>query len=333
MRTLQRVYLRADGSSTIGLGHLVRLSALANMLKNNFHTCFLLKESADEFRQQILSGVDEIISIPDFENNILKESTFLQQHIISKNDLVVLDGYHFNTAYQSEIKAKGCKLVCIDDIHAHHFVADAVINHAPGILKEQYSCEPYTRLYLGSEYVLLKKIFLQKAISAKQTFDFNESPILICLGGADPKNMTIKVAKKVRELLPDKQIFLIVGGAYQYKNTLEDICKSDTQLSLFVNSSSEELVTLMDKAHIAITSASTIALEYICAKGNLFLIVTASNQMHLYKSLIERMCAYPFELLPDYYNSTGIIDNQYELIDGKSDERILKIFTELSGSQ
>ena len=42
--------------------------------------------------------------------------------------IVVLDGYHFDTNYQTKIKQKGCKLVCIDDLHDKHFVADIIIH-------------------------------------------------------------------------------------------------------------------------------------------------------------------------------------------------------------
>src|SRR4030095_2375161 len=86
------------------------------------------------------------------------------------DEIVVLDGYNFKTTYQQQIKSKGCKLVCIDDIHAYHFVADVVINHAPGIDAKQYSCEAYTQLYLGTKYVLLKKIFLDEAAVSSKIF-------------------------------------------------------------------------------------------------------------------------------------------------------------------
>ena len=88
-----------------------------------------------------------------------KEEALRWVNALQGNEIVVLDGYNFDTVYQTEIKSKGCKLVCIDDIHAYHFVADVVINHAPDISREQYSCESYTKLYLGTEYLLLKKLF------------------------------------------------------------------------------------------------------------------------------------------------------------------------------
>jgi RimJ/RimL family protein N-acetyltransferase len=65
-------------------------------------------------------------------------------------------------------------------------------------------------------------------------------------------------------------------------------------------------------------------------KGNLFLKQTADNQKDLYNSLVEKKCANSYELLKDKYNCDEIIDNQYKLIDGKSNQRLLKIFNGLS---
>src|SRR6266496_5009152 len=323
----KKVIIRADGNSSIGLGHVVRCCALADVLKDNFDCYFYIRKPSqsivEEIKQYCISvfEMDETIS---YEQEAVTWSKELQG-----NEIVVLDGYNFDTTYQQKIKSKGCKLVCIDDIYAYYFVADAVINHAPGILKEQYSCESYTKLFLGTDYVLLREIFLKKAARLQQIHDLDTSPILICLGGADPQNVTLKVLDQVSRYFCNRKMFVVVGAAYSYKDSLDEYIKNNNQLHLFMNISSEELVALMEKAHIAVTSASTIALEYLCIKGNLFLLATANNQSNLYNSLIEKKCAYPFELLNDNYNSDAVIQYQYALIDGKSREHILKIFTHL----
>ena len=38
------------------------------------------------------------------------------------DEIVVLDNYFFTTDYQRAIKQKGCRLVCIDDMHDKHYV-------------------------------------------------------------------------------------------------------------------------------------------------------------------------------------------------------------------
>lgn len=319
---------RADGSNKIGLGHVVRSCALADMLKDNFGCYFYIRSTSPEIIKEISKYC---ISVVELDNNISyeQEASALNSELTG-DEIVVLDGYIFNTAYQSKIKSKGCRLVCIDDIHAYLFVADAVINHAPCVPTEAYSHESYTKLYLGTDYVLLKKIFLQKAASSNRVFNFDTSPILICFGGADPNNVTLKVLTEVREIFTDREIFVVVGAAYSCKDLLKEYCKQHKGVSVFINIHAGELVSLMEKAHIAITSASTVALEYMCVKGNLFLLKTADNQAHLYKTLIEKKCAYPYYLLHECYNSSDTHQNQFEMIDGKSSERLLSVFTQLT---
>jgi UDP-2,4-diacetamido-2,4,6-trideoxy-beta-L-altropyranose hydrolase len=316
-----------DGNSDIGLGHVVRCCALAEMLKDNFDCYFYLRKPSKEITEEVSKYSVSVYELP---NNISYEKEGKEWiDLLQGNEIVVLDGYNFNTAYQKAIKSKGCKLVCIDDIYQYHFVADVVINHAPCISKNSYFCEPYTKLCLGTEYVLLKNHFLKKASGAEKKLELTASPIFICLGGADPKNKTLNIVDEVRKLFPSKKIIVVVGAAYSKRVSLEEYCIKNRNLTLLVDISSEDLMCMMEEAHIAVTSASTVALEYVCVKGNLFLLQTADNQVHLYKSLIEKKCAYPFELLNDNYTCCSNIQNQYALIDGKSDKRILEIFSRL----
>jgi UDP-2,4-diacetamido-2,4,6-trideoxy-beta-L-altropyranose hydrolase len=327
MKVKKKIVFRADGNSGLGLGHIARCCALADMLKDNFHCCFYIRATSKTIIDNIQNYCTSVTEINDTVSFDEESETWV--NILEGDEIIVLDGYNFDTGYQLKIKSKGCKLVCIDDMHPYHFVADVIINHSPNILCTQYSCEPYTQLFLGPGYVLLKKIFLQKAALQNKVLDFDNSPLLVCMGGADPGNKTVEIVKEVRQLFPGKKILVIVGSAYKFKDTLQAICKTSDNISVFTSISSEELIALMEKAHIAVTSASTVALEYLCIRGNLFLIHTAGNQSHLYMALIEKKCAWPYAFLFDHYNSSDTIHNQHALIDGKSDERILKIFADL----
>jgi UDP-2,4-diacetamido-2,4,6-trideoxy-beta-L-altropyranose hydrolase len=324
----QKIIFRVDGSSAIGLGHISRCCALADMLKDNFEIYFYTRANAQPVIKDIKQYSTEIVKL---NNNIsYNEEAAEWISVLEGNEIVVLDGYNFDTHYQQKIKEKGCKVVCIDDIYAYHFLADVVINHAPGINEKNYSTESYTKLYLGTDYVLLKKDFLEEALKKHTCFDFKESPVLICLGGADANNVTKEVLEKIMHLFSDKKINVVVGAAYIHLEELNKLIKKQQYVSLHINIEPEDMLKLMQQCSIAITSASTIALEYICAKGNLYLKQTADNQKDLYNSLIKKKCAYPYELLKDQNNSNEIISNQYKLIDGKSNKLLQKIFNDLS---
>lgn len=144
--------IREDWNQQIGLGHLARGVALAQMLKGYFDNFFYVKRS-NNF--QINAVIESIFNL------IIVEREFIFFDSLTDCEFVVLNGYHFATIYQHKIKEKGCLLVCVDDLHVKHFIAHAIINHAPGILKEKYSAESYTSFLLAPEYALLRPVFLQ----------------------------------------------------------------------------------------------------------------------------------------------------------------------------
>lgn len=322
-----KIIFRADGNSNIGLGHVSRCCALADMLKDDFEIFFYTRKTSTQIIDDIKKYCTDVFILND--DTTYNEEALLFAGQLKDDEIVVLDGYNFDTAYQKAIKAKGCRLVCIDDIYAYHFVADVVINHAPGVDVKKYSTEPYTQLYLGAEYVLLKKEFLKEALKTDKNFDAEQSPVLICLGGADPKNFTLQTLEEVLKIFPQKKINVVVGVAYIHLTELQNLAEINDQIKLHQNIAAEEVLLLMRESHIAITSASTTALEYCCVKGILFLKCIADNQKNIYHALIEKNCAYPFEEFKENFPLKNLEANQEILIDGKSSNRLLKIFSAL----
>ena len=153
----QRIYFRADAGREIGYGHFIRTLALADMLKDDFD-CVFVTQSPTVYQKTEVAKVCELTEVPATEE---KFSLFLD--MLDGDEIVVLDNYFYDTDYQRAVKAKGCKLVCIDDMHDKHYVADVVINHA---LSESilFSKEVYTHLCLGPSWALLRKPFLENAL-------------------------------------------------------------------------------------------------------------------------------------------------------------------------
>src|SRR2546428_2981769 len=169
-----KVYIRVDGNQEIGLGHLVRCLALAQMLTPYFEITFACKQIPVNMAKEISqSGLGFIV--------IQEEEDFIS--LITDGNIVVLDGYGFNSSFQKEIKRKNCKLVCIDDLHEKEFFADLVINHSPGVSSNDYRAQTYTQFALGAKYALLRHSFLDQA-KHQRKIDKLET-ILICFGGSD----------------------------------------------------------------------------------------------------------------------------------------------------
>ncbi len=326
------------------MGHVVRCVALSEMLSEHFEILFILQETETSILDFIeTNGFKHhtILRTKDYENDA---STFV--NLLSHDDVAVLDGYHFKTAYQQRIKAAGFQLVAIDDLHAWHQVADVVINHADGISKSEYDCEAYTQLCLGFDYLLLRKAFLQFKKRTKKITAVRKC--LISMGAADVHKLTYKFAEALITIPSIEQIVLLVSDVNPHRLALKDLQNQHPDLiHIQQNLSAEMLAEQIDEVDVVICPASSISLE-ACAVGSIVMSgITAINQKSNLKGLIENdmvidlddLNTLPIEIF--ILKLKSIIDNLYinnhflqqrKKIDGLSGRRILEIIKNLDGN-
>ena len=325
------IILRADGNPKMGLGHLYRCLALAEMLSGQF-SCILVTQELPASLQEEFSAVFTRIE----EINRPKDVPAAEEVIDLAGQLppaespriVVLDGYHFDTEYQLRIRNAGYRLVCIDDIHSVHYVADVVINHAGGIATSDYSIEPYTRLLLGPQYALIRQAFLGRKITQR-----TEPKGFVCLGGADPPNATLKVLKTCLETNPLVPYSVVVGGAYLHRSALDEyVDQQQGRIDVLSSLSATEMAEIMAESTFGVTSPSTVSFEYLNCGGLLYLEMIADNQRSIQKYYLDSEVALPFADFPclDGARKNRIYTNQRKLFDGKSPERIKQLFNQLA---
>ena len=245
-----KIFIRADGSSQIGLGHLVRCTALANMLKDDFEISFVCKIIPDELVLELKSAN---ISI----NIIVDEDNFLS--FLNSNEIAVLDGYNFDMEFQRKIKQKGAKLVCIDDMNFGEFVADLIISQTPDVKESEYKAQSYTKFALGLEYALLRSPFLENTKSKRSIKKIDT--LFLCFGGSDSFNLTLSSLKAVINFPKFKRIIVITGTAYKYNDELTEITGSDNRIEHHNNIDANKIVSLMFESDLAIAPSSSIILE------------------------------------------------------------------------
>lgn len=268
--TKRKIYFRADASATIGYGHFIRTLALADMLKDDFD-CTFFTTSPSAYQIEEMGKVCSYIALTEetkFEDFI---------NLLSGDEIVVLDNYFFTTGYQIQIKEKGCKLVCVDDLHNRHFVSDAVLNPAL-LLTSEYDVEPYTKLCLGLEYALLRKPFIKQGKNVEKVF----GRWLIAFGGSDFDNMTEKYLSFLQGDSRVKEITVIVGDAYKYYDNL----KNYTKASIYKNLTAEEMSIKMRQAEYAVLPSSTISIEALacgCKIANGYFVDNQIETAKMYK--------------------------------------------------
>jgi UDP-2,4-diacetamido-2,4,6-trideoxy-beta-L-altropyranose hydrolase len=320
-----RIYLRANGNREIGLGHIIRIKSLKNMIDHDFECVYLLREE-DKEAIALLDDAPRFI-IPT-QKDIVSEAHWLSLHCLSGKELVVLDGYLFDTEYQKIIRKNSFRLIFIDDIKGYHYLADLIINHIDGITPEDYDAEAYTQYLLGFKYCILRPQFIAQAkLGIKPK---NNKNILICFGGADPDNYTQKLLDLLLPLYPDFAYQIVVGAVNPHLSTFMALAENtSTNIRIYYSLNEQEMAELMKNAAVAVLTPSTVALEYLCSGGSLYLFPIADNQQPLNNLLIKKGYARPFdELLNPDLKSPYFYQNK-PLIDGKSPDRICKAFQSL----
>lgn len=275
MQNRRKIYFRADAGPDIGYGHYIRSLALADMLKQDYD-CTMFTQSPTEYQLKEAKDVCDVIELPAGETRF---AIFLDY--LKGDEIVVLDNYFFTTDYQQSIKAKGCKLVCIDDMHDKHYIADAVINSCINN-KLIFDVEPQTQLCLGAKYTLLRAPFLEKHDVTKSI------KWIVSFGGSDPYDLT----RKFVELLHQngiKNIVAIVGDAYQYKENLEQ----KKGVSVLSKLSASEMAFYLAKTENIICSASTICYEALSQQCNVYAGWYVDNQKEFYEELVTHQLIIP----------------------------------------
>lgn len=276
----QLLLIRADASAQIGTGHVMRCLALAQAWQDaGGRTCFVLANPAPSLESRLQAEDMAIRHLVGIDAGTAEdaEATAVIAHE-KKADWIVIDGYHFGAEYQKQLKKAGFRLLFIDDYgHADHYYADIVLNQNIYAQADLYpSREPYTRLLLGIEYVLLRREFWawrdwQKPISDKA------HNILVTLGGSDPDNVTLLVIQALQQLLDDDwTAVVLVGGQNPHYQELVTAVAHDPRIQLRQNAAN--MPDLMAWADIAVSASGSSSWE-LCFMGvPILLIVLADNQ-------------------------------------------------------
>jgi len=342
-----RVFLRCDGGTHIGMGHVVRCLALANMLREHFTICFLVQKTDESVYEWITSHgfTYTLLERTSDESTDILQTTDAINRLGQKNDIVVLDGYHLQTRHQQAIQEHGFKVAAIDDLHAWHHVANAVINHAPGIAPASYDTETHTRLLLGLDYVLLRP----ELIAATQVERTIQPPtqFLVSMGAADEHNRTHLFTQLIIEKFADATVHMLVSSLNPHLEQLKEYQQANaTRVHLHLNLQTTELVDRLLKTDVVVCPASTISLEACAAGCTLITGYTAQNQLGILAGLVEKSAALSLgsfleieeteaaNRIQHLLNDATVRHNQLlaqrSLIDGRSGLRIACSFMEIA---
>ncbi len=324
-----RVYFRADGDSEMGLGHIVRCGALAEMINGDFDCILLTRCTIDAVIKEAKQIFSEVIQWAEIIKQEEERKELIEK--LSDEDILVLDGYQFREEYQDALRRKGASLICIDDIHSYSFKSSVIINSAGGIRTADYLALPQTQFYLGPRYTLLRTPFLKK--SGARLLAVQNKNIFICLGGSDPNNITLTVLKHIIGLNRFEKYNVVVGGGYLYFAELQEyISENDSNITLYKSVSASMLAGIMAESSYAICAPSTVSYEYMTVGGIIYLKQTADNQQDMLQYLVKEGLAFSLGDITTIstQDEQKSLEKQAAIFDGKADQRLKAIFDKLA---
>lgn len=284
---MKRLIIRADASTQIGAGHIMRCLALAQTWQDDGgQVAFLSRCESEALRQRLAAEGFDLIHLenPNPHPEDLRSILVYLEHAAltaepSASPWVVLDGYHFGAAYQEALKQAGARLLCIDDYgQADHYCADLVLNQNISANEALYqNHEPYTRLLLGTRYVLLRREF-RSWRGWMRTIPEVARKVLVTMGGSDPDNVTLKVIEAIKIIDdPQLEVQIVMGPGNPNLDILECALRS-VPYPMRLLKDVTNMPALMAWADIAVSAGGSTCWELAFMGLPTITVTSADNQ-------------------------------------------------------
>lgn len=281
--------MRADSNAQIGTGHLMRCLALAQAWQSaGGRAIFAMAVATLPIEKQLMSQGPEVVHLWVREGSVDDAIQTVEVARNAEATWVIVDGYHFQAEYQRKIKEAGLRLLCIDDFgHAAHYCADMIINPNLHAKEELYSHrEPYTQLFLGPRYSLLRREF-RKWREWKREVPRLARNILITMGGSDADNVTQSVIQALWQDVTDQLEAIVVVGSHSPHYAALKEASHCSQIPLRLVHQANDMAELMAWADVAISSGGTTCWELAFMSLPSLILVLADNQREVARTLNE----------------------------------------------
>ena len=262
--------LRADASSSIGVGHVMRSLSLGEaLLDEGFGVELVSCGLAPSLQSLATSCGIEVV-----EPSCAPRSSEDAQFVLERNAaIVVVDGYEFSRDFFAVLEASNTTFAVIDDnAETKAQSPDAVINQNPHASESLYAHMQGTpKLLLGLQYAMVRKEVREVAAMHLPT---REGEVFVAMGGADFLGLTAPIVEALVET--GLQIRVAVGHANTQR---EHVQKSADQHGHVTLIEQQDYVSSLASAHVAVLAAGSSLWE-ACAVGTPSIgLVVVDNQI------------------------------------------------------
>jgi UDP-2,4-diacetamido-2,4,6-trideoxy-beta-L-altropyranose hydrolase len=278
--------IRADGYPAIGAGHVMRCLALAQAWQDAGGAVQLAAARlSDVLRLRLeAEGLTVIMLDETPGTGPDAEATAACAREIGAA-WVVADSYEFGAAFQRSLKQAGLRLLLLDDYgHAEHYHADIVLNqnlHADPATYE--NLQPYTRLLLGTRYVLLRREFAAWTAHERWIPEVARH-LLVTLGGDDLHDLTALAIRAIQRIHEPAFETTVVTASDELHARLAPLAGRGAQ-HIEILGHVTRMPKLMAHADLAIAAAGSTSWERALLRLPSLVITVAENQLPIARAL------------------------------------------------
>jgi UDP-2,4-diacetamido-2,4,6-trideoxy-beta-L-altropyranose hydrolase len=258
-----RISIRVDGSQKIGFGHLVRMTELGRLLSQFGTIEFVSRDypEAKEFMRHQSAKVHWLRT----RRKDQREAFAIADLVGPFNpDLMVLDVLEFPANYASTLRKISRRVIAFDVLGKGGGWTDGCVNALVG----ENTYMPLSYQCVGPQYLILRPSFCRKNIK-RRTIGKSVRRSLVVMGGADPHDLSFKVADSIADLVPIIDVVLGPGYSHDTRKfrTLKGLC------AIYRDLEADALAKLMSEADIAFVGGGMTVYE--CAAMGLPTITLA----------------------------------------------------------
>lgn len=309
-----QVVIRADASTQIGTGHVMRCLTLADRFRRNGAIVqFICREHPGHLCDLIQQKGFTVFGLPTsvqksnpvngnnpyeywlgetWETDLAQTSDILRR-TDGFTDLLVIDHYAIDIKWEQRVRKFVNKIMIIDDLANRPHDCDILLDqNLYRNMETRYDGRiPNSCLkLLGPRYALLREEF-QVARRHPKTRVRSVKRIFVFFGGSDPTNETEKVLKGIA-LLDLKNVWfdVVVGSSNLNKEKIAALCSKMHNTEFYCQI--DYIAELMEKADLAIGAGGTTTWERCSLGLPSITVTTADNQIEVTEAVSREGAIY-----------------------------------------
>lgn len=262
-----KIWIRADASRSIGLGHIKRCLTIAEEARRRSIPVRFVISQDDETSLRLLEDAEfPVTQVPFQAYEWLAD--------LQKGDLLLVDGYHLTKEIESATELEDVRVACFDDFDETLPPVDFLL--MPSLTTARTARATRSQVLVGPRFAPVAPQFVSLRRPRWQTAD----SLVVTLGSSDPAGLAPIMLSTIASSPGAWDVVLLVGPGMP-----EMPLPNSPRFSSTVHQG--DIAPFFDRFDAAIAAAGTTTWELLCMGIPTVLIVSAENQRRVVQTAVS----------------------------------------------